>query len=120
MRNRRRLINIGLLVIAAVAVGAGAIAATSGGHSARSGNAQACNAFWNWYNSTGATAPVLSAYKEATTEPLIADLYNVSVGLKGQAKGLNGDKAGNQAFAHDAGVKVETDCSGVGYPDPTS
>jgi hypothetical protein len=120
MRNPRRWINIGLLVAAAIAVGAAVIAATSGGRSANSGDAQACNAFWNWYDATGKTAPVLSAYKQATTQPLIADLYNVSVGLQNQAKGLNGNEAGNQAFAQEYAVKAETDCTNAGYPDPAS
>jgi len=120
MRNPRRLFNIGLLVVAVIAVGAAVIAATTGGRSANSGNAQACNAFWNWYDATGSTTPVLSAYQEATTQPLIADLYNVSVGLKGQGKGLNGNKAANAAFAQAAATKVETDCTNAGYADPAS
>jgi hypothetical protein len=120
MRNRRRMINIGLLVVAVVAVAAAAIAATTGGRSSGTGNARACNAFWNWYNSTGNTTPVLSAYKEATTQPLIADLYNVSVGLKDQGKGLNGNKAANQALAQQYAVKAETDCDNAGYADPAS
>ncbi len=88
MMHPRRVVNIGLLVVAVIAIGAAVVAATTGGRSANSGNAQACNAFWNWYDATGSTTPVLSAYQEATTQPLIADLYNVSVGLKGQGKGL--------------------------------
>jgi hypothetical protein len=120
MRNPRRVVNIALIVVAVIAIGAAAIAATSGGRSANSGNAQACNAFWNWYNSTGSTTPVLSAYQKATTQPLIADLYNVSVGLKKQAKGLNGNEAGNQAFTQDYAVKAETDCINAGYADPES
>jgi hypothetical protein len=120
MRNRRRVINIGLLVVAVIAIAAAAIAATTGGRSANTGNAQACNAFWNWEDSTGSTTPVLSAYQKATTQPLIADLYNVSVGLKDEAKGLNGNEAGNQAFAQDYAVKAETDCTNAGYADPAS
>lgn len=120
LRHPRRIVNIGLLVVAIIAIGAAAIAATSGGRSSTSGNAQACNAFWNWYNSTGSTAPALSAYKEATTQPLIADLYNVSVGLRDQAKGLNGNKAANAAFAQSAGDKVSTDCTSAGYADPST
>jgi hypothetical protein len=120
MMHPRRVVNIGLLVVAVIAVGAAVIAATTGGRSANSGNAQACNAFWNWYNSTGSTTPVLSAYQKATTQPLIADLYSVSVGLKGQGKGLNGNKAANAAFAQAAAPKVETDCTNAGYADPTS
>ena len=120
MRNPRRAINIALIVAAVIAVGAAAIAATSGGRSANSGNAAACNAFWNWYDSTGSTTPALSAYQQATTQPLIADLYNVSVGLKDQGKGLNGNKAANAAFAQSAASKVETDCTDAGYADPAS
>lgn len=120
MRNPRRVVNIGLLVVAAIAVGAAALAATSGGRSANSGNAQACNAFWNWYDSTGSTTPALSAYQLATTQPLIDDLYNVSVGLKDQGKGLSGNKAANAAFAQNAANKVVTDCSNAGYADPQS
>jgi len=120
MRNPRRLINIALIVVAVLAIGGAVIAATSGGRSSSSGNAQACNAFWTWYDSTGSTTPVLTAYKEATTQPLIADLYNVSVGLKDQAKGLNGNKAANAAFAQSAASNVQTDCTNAGYPDPAS
>jgi hypothetical protein len=120
MRNPRRMVNIGLLVIAVIAVSAAAIAATSGGRSASTGNAQACNAFWNWYDSTGSTTPALTAYQDATTQPLIADLYNVSVGLRDQGKGLNGNKAANAAFAQNAASKVETDCTNAGYADPAS
>jgi hypothetical protein len=120
MRNHRRVVNIGLLVVAAIAVAGAAVAATSGGRAASSGDAQACNAFWNWYNSTGGTAPVLGAYQEATTQPLIADLYNVSVGLKDQGKGLNGNEAANQAFAQRYAARAETDCTNAGYADPSS
>ncbi len=120
MRNPRRVVNISLLVVAILAVGGAAIAATSGGHSASTGNAQACTAFWNWYDSTGSTTPALTAYKNATTQPLIADLYNVSVGLQDQAKGLGGNKAANAAFAQTAAGKVETDCTNAGYADPAS
>jgi hypothetical protein len=120
MRNPRRVVNIALIVVAVIAVGAAAIAATTGGRSANSGNAQACNAFWDWYDSTGSTTPALTAYKEATTQPLIADLYNVSVGLKDQGKGLNGNKAANAAFAQSAASKAETDCTNAGYADPAS
>ena len=120
MRNPRRLINMALIVVALIAVGAAVIAATSGGRSSQTGNAQACNAFWSWYESTGSTAPVLSAYKQATTQPLIDDLYNVSVGLKDQGKGLGGNKAANAAFAQNAASLVEDDCTNAGYADPES
>ncbi|HEY6494554.1 MAG TPA: hypothetical protein VIZ43_14865 [Trebonia sp.] len=120
MMNPRRIINIGLLVVALIAVGAAVIAATSGGRSAGTGDARACDAFWNWYDQTGGTAPVLGAYQAATTQPLIADLYNVSVGLRNQAKGLNGNKAANAAFAQNAAGQVQNDCTGAGYPDPES
>ena len=120
MRNPRRVVNIALLVVAVIAIGAAAIAATTGGRSANSGNARACNAFWNWYDSTGSATPALSAYQEATTQPLIADLYNVSVGLKDQGKGLNGNKAANAAFAQSAASKAVTDCTNAGYADPES
>ena len=92
----------------------------SGGRTANTGNAQACNAFWNWYDSTGSTTPALTAYQKATTQPLIADLYNVSVGLRDQGKGLNGNKAANAALAQSAAGKVETDCTNAGYADPAS
>src|ERR1700730_11769445 len=120
MRNPRRMVNISLLVIAIIAVGAAAIAATSGGRTSNTGNAEACNAFWNWYDATGGTTPALTAYQKATTQPLIADLYNVSAGLRGQGKGLNGNKAANAAFAQSAASKVETDCTNAGYADPAS
>ena len=120
MKNPRRIVNISLLVVAIIAIGAAVIAATSGGRGSSSGNAQACNAFWNWYNATGRTAPALTAYKEATTQPLIDDLYNVSVGLQDKAKGLNGNKAANAAFAQSAGDKVSTDCTSAGYADPST
>lgn len=120
MKNPRRVVNIALIVVAVIAIGATAIAATVGGRSASSGNAQACKAFWDWYDATGSTAPVLSAYKEATTQPLIDDLYNVSVGLRGQGKGLYGDKAANAAFARKAAGLVQTDCAKAGYPDPAT
>jgi hypothetical protein len=120
MMTPRRIINLGLLVVALIAVGAAVIAATTGGRSAGTGDAQACNAFWNWSDQTGGTTPVLSAYKQATTQPLIADLYNVSVGLQDKGKGLGGNKAANAAFAQSAASNVQTDCTGAGYPDPES
>jgi len=125
MRNPRRVVNIALIVIAILAVGAGVIAATSSGRSSQSGNAQACNAFWTWDDVTGATAPaptaaVLTAYQKATTQPLIDDLYNVSLGLRDQGKGLNGNKAANAAFAQQYASKAETDCTNAGYPDPAT
>jgi hypothetical protein len=128
MMKPRRLVNIGLFVLLAIAIGAGAIAATSGGKTANTGNADACNTFWNWYDATtqvssdakGSTTPLLSAYKEATTQPLIDDLYNVSVGLRDQGKGLNGNKAANAAYANSAANLVDTDCSNAGYADPAS
>jgi hypothetical protein len=120
MRSPRRIVNIGLIVIVVIAVGAAAIAATSGGRSSKTGDAQACTAFWNWYDATGSTTPALTAYQEATTQPLIADLYNVSVGLRDQGKGLNGNKAANSAFAQSAAGNVETDCTNAGYADPAS
>jgi hypothetical protein len=120
MRNPRRVVNIALLVVAIVAVGAAVMAATSRGRTSQSGNAQACSAFWAWDDGTGATGPVLSAYQKATTQPLLADLYNVSVGLRDQAKGLGGDKAANAAFARQFADKAETDCTNAGYPDPTT
>ena len=120
MRNPRRVVNIALLVIAIVAVGAAVIAATSRGRTSQSGNAQACSAFWSWDDATGATGPVLSAYQKATTQPLLADLYNVSVGLRDQGKGLGGDKAANAAFARQFAAKAETDCTDAGFPDPAT
>ena len=120
MRSPRRIVNIGLIVIVLIAVGAAAIAATSGGRSSNTGDAQACTAFWNWYDATGSTTPTLTAYQKATTQPLIADLYNVSVGLRDQGKGLNGNKAANSAFAQGAASKVETDCTNAGYADPAA
>ena len=120
MRNPRRVVNISLIVVAVLAVGGAAIAATSGGHSSSTGNAQACTAFWNWYDATGSTTPAITAYKEATTQPLIADLYNVSVGLRDQGKGLNGNKAANSAYAMNAANAVMADCTNAGYADPAS
>ena len=120
MRNPRRAVNIALIVIAILIVGTGAFAAVSGGLSSQSGNAQACSAFWSWDDATGPTTPVLSAYQQATTQPLIADLYNVSVGLKDQGKGLGGDKQANAALARQYGTKAETDCTKAGYPDPAT
>ena len=120
MKNPRRVINIALVVVAELAIGAAVIAAKSGGRTSNTGNAQACGAFWNWYDSTGGTAPAVGAYKQATTQPLIADLYNVSVGLADKAKGLNGNKAANAAFAQTAAGKVTADCTNAGYPDPAS
>jgi hypothetical protein len=120
MRNPRRIVNIIILVVAAIAIGAAVIAATSGGKTAGTGNATACNAFWNWYDQTGSSAPVVNAYKEATTQPLIADLYNVHIGLTDQGKGLNGNKAANAAYAQTAATSVYNDCTSAGYPDPES
>ncbi len=120
MKNPRRVINIALILVAVLAIGGAVIAAKSGGRSSATGNARACNAFWAWYDSTGSAAPAVSAYKQATTEPLIADLYNVSVGLTGKGKGLNGNKAANAAFAQSAAGKVTGDCTNAGYPDPAS
>ena len=120
MKNPRRVINIGLIVIAGIVVLVAAITAASGGKTSASGDAQACNAFWSWYDSTGLTAPAITAYKDATTQPLIADLYNVSVGLQDKAKGLNGNKAANAAFAQTAANSADNDCTNAGYPDPES
>jgi hypothetical protein len=120
MKNPRRVINLALIVVAVVVVVGAVIAAMSGGRTSNTGNAQACTAFWTWYDSTGSTTPALTAYEKATTQPLIADLYNVSVGLKDQGKGLNGNKAANAAFAQNAASEVVTDCSNAGYPDPQS
>jgi hypothetical protein len=120
MRKPRLIVNVSLIVVAVLAVGGALIAATSGGRSAGTGDAQACNAFWNWYDQAGSTAPVVGAYKEATTQPLIADLYNVSVGLQDKAKGLDGNKTANAAFAQSAANNVQNDCTGAGYPDPES
>jgi hypothetical protein len=120
MRNPRRVVNIALIVIAILIVGAGVVAATSGGRSTQSGNAQACDAFWSWDDATGGTAPVLNAYQKATTQPLLADLYNVSVGLRDQGKGLNGNKQANTALAQQFAGKVETDCTKAGFPDPAT
>jgi hypothetical protein len=120
MKNPRRVINLALIVVAVVVVVGAVIAATSGGRTSNTGNAQACTAFWTWYDATGSTTPALTAYEKATTQPLIADLYNVSVGLKDQGKGLNGNKAANAAFAQTAANKVVNDCSNAGYPDPES
>ena len=120
MRNPRRIVNIALLVAAIIAVGAAVIAATAGGRSSQSGNAQACSAFWTWDDSTGSTAPGLSAYQKATTQPLKDDLYDVSVGLRDQGKGLNGDKQANAAFAQQFATKAEADCTNAGYPDPAT
>jgi hypothetical protein len=120
VKNPRRVINLALIAVAVIAVVAAVIAAKSGGKSANTGNAAACNSFWNWYDATGSTKPAFTAYQQATTQPLIADLYNVSVGLKDQAKGLNGNKAANAAFANNAANNVVTDCTNAGYPDPAS
>jgi hypothetical protein len=124
MRNPRRVVNIALLVIAVLVVGAGVVAATAAGRTSASGNAQACGSFWAWDDATNPsaslTAPVLTAYQKATTQPLIADLYNVSLGLKDQAKGLSGDKTANAAFATQYAGKVETDCTNANYPDPAT
>jgi hypothetical protein len=120
MRNPRRVVNIALIVVAIIAVGAGVIAARSGGRSSQTGNAQACSAFWSWDDGTGGSAPVLGAYQKATTQPLVADLYNVSVGLRDQGKGLNGNKQANAAFAQQFASKVEIDCTNAGYPDPAT
>ena len=120
MWNPRRVVNIALIVVAIIAVGAGVIAARSGGRSTQSGNAQACSAFWPWDDGTGGSGPVLNAYQKATTQPLTADLYNVSVGLRDQGKGLGGDKQANAALAQQYATKVETDCTNAGYPDPAT
>jgi threonine/homoserine efflux transporter RhtA len=120
VKNPRRVINIALVVVAVLAIGAAVIAARSGGRTSNTGNARACGAFWNWYDGTGGAAPAVSAYRQATTQPLIADLYNVSVGLTDKAKGLNGNKAANAAFAQSAAGKVMDDCATAGYPDPAS
>jgi hypothetical protein len=120
MRNPRRIVNICLVVVAVIAIGAAVIAATSGGKTAGTGNATACDAFWGWYDGTAGSAPLVNAYKEATTQPLIADLYNVHVGLTDQGKGLNGNKAANLTYAQSAGNNVYNDCTSAGYPDPES
>lgn len=120
VKNPKRLINLALIVVAVIAVVAAVIAAKAGGKSSSTGNAQACNAFWTWYDGTGSSAATLTAYQHATTQPLIADLYNVSIGLQDKAKGLNGNKAANSAFANNAANNVVTDCSAAGYPDPAS
>jgi hypothetical protein len=120
VKNPKRVINLALIVVAVIAVVAAVVAAKSGGKSANTGNAQACNAFWTWYDGTGGSNSTLTAYQHATTQPLIADLYNVSVGLQDKAKGLNGNKAANSSFANSAANNVVTDCTNAGYPDPAS
>jgi hypothetical protein len=120
MRNPRRVVNIALIVVALLAVGAGVMAATNGGRTTKSGNAQACAVFWPWDEQTGPSAPVLGAYQKATTQPLIDDLYNISTGLKDQGKGLNGNKQANAALAQQFATKVESDCTNAGYPDPAT
>lgn len=120
VKKPRRWINLALIVVGVIAVVSAVVAAKSGGQSANTGNAQACNAFWTWYDGTGSSTGTLTAYKQATTQPLIADLYNVSLGLQDKAKGLNGNKAANSAFAQNAANNVVTDCSNAGYSDPES
>jgi hypothetical protein len=114
------VINIGLLVVLVIAAGVGIFAATSGGRSASTGDARACNAFWNWYNQTGSAAPVLTAYQEATTEPLIGDLSTVADGLKALAKEAGHDQTAGQALTQSAALKAEGDCINAGYANPLS
>jgi hypothetical protein len=110
MRNRRRVISIGILAVLVIAAGVGVFAATSGGRSASTGNTQACSAFWSWHNQTGSATPVLTAYKEATTEPLIDDLREVSEGLKDLAREANQDQTAAQALTQSSALSAEADC----------
>ena len=122
MRNRRRVISIGILVVLVIAAGVGIFAATSGGPPAGTGNAQACSAFWNWYDQTGSATPVLTAYTEATTEPLIDDLHDVSEGLKDLAREreANQDQTAGEALTQSSAFSAEADCIHAGYTNPLS
>ncbi len=116
----RRVINLGLLVALVAAAGFGVFAATSGGRSASTGDARACAAFWDWYNQTGSPAPVLTAYQQATTEPLIDDLSAVADGLKALAKEAGHDQAAGPALTQGAALKAEQDCISAGIANPLS
>jgi hypothetical protein len=65
-------------------------------------------------------APPPRCSARTRTQPLVADLYNVSVGLRDQGKGLGGDKQANAALARQFATKAETDCTTAGYPDPAT
>ena len=116
----RRVINIGLVAALVIAAGIGVFAAVSGGRSASTGDARACGAFWSWYNQTGSAAPVLTAYREATTEPLIGDLREVSNGLKALAREAGQDQTAGQALTQSAALKAEQDCISAGIANPLS
>ena len=119
-RINRRLINTGLLAALVIAAVIGIFAATSGGKSTSSGDARACSAFWTWYNQTGGAAPMLTAYKEATSEPLADDLREVAQGLQAQAKEAGQDETASQALTQSAALKAEGDCINDGYANPLS
>jgi hypothetical protein len=119
-RINRRLINTGLLAALVIAAVIGVFAATSGGKSTSSGDARACDAFWTWYNQTGSAAPMLTAYQEATSEPLAGDLRAVAQGLQAQATAAGQDETASQALTQGAALKAEGDCVSDGYANPLS
>jgi hypothetical protein len=107
----KRRLNIGLVVLGVIVVIAVFIAARAGGSTSATGNAQACNAYWVWYDDqTGTSAAVYTAYTEATTQPLIGDLKALSEGLKGN-KDVNTTNASDD---------IANICTDDGYADPAS
>lgn len=119
MRNRRRVIGFGLLAAAVIAGGVIAFVVVSGGPSASAGDTRACDAFWAWDDKKGpATAPVLTAYREATTEPLAQDLHDVSDGLKALAREAGHDQTPGQALTENASLSAERDCTSLGVINP--
>jgi hypothetical protein len=116
----RRVINISLVAALVIAAAIAVFAATSGGRSASTGDARACSAFWSWYNQTGSAAPVLTAYQEATTEPLIGDLSAVADGLRAVARETGHDQTAGQALTQGAALRAEADCINAGIANPMS
>jgi hypothetical protein len=110
-----RLTNIGLVIVAVIVVLVVLVSARSGGSSSNTGNADACNSFWNWYNSAtspsaSATSAAESAYKSATTQPLKSDLQALSDGLRGN----------KNVDMNNAEYDLQDDCTNAGFANPTT
>jgi hypothetical protein len=114
----RRVIGIGLLAAAVIAAGVVAFAVISEKRSASPGDTRACGAFWAWDDRKGPATPVLTAYQEATSEPLAEDLREVSRGLQALAREAGHDQTAGQALTENAALAAERDCISAGVGNP--
>ena len=63
---------------------------------------------------------MLTAYKEATTEPLAHDLRERLARAAGPGQGAGHDETASQALTQSAALKAEGDCINDGYANPLS